>query len=89
MTVQEFYDWCKRKGLVDARMEICIDGAYFGDGVSRMDKKTITDALKHCADETNTCIKCPYNKRGSAQCIPDLMRDALALIGVLETNGEE
>lgn len=64
-----------------------------------MNKKTITDALKHCADETpNHCIKCPYNKRGSAQCISDLMRDALALIGVrdalaligvLETNGEE
>ena len=55
-----------------------------------MDKKTITDALKHCADETpNHCIKCPYNKRGSAQCISDLMRDALALISVLEQNGEE
>jgi len=55
-----------------------------------MDKKTITDALKHCADETsNYCTKCPYNKRGSAHCISHLMRDALALIGVLETNGEE
>ena len=54
-----------------------------------MDKKTITEALKHCADETpNHCKKCPYYK-GSAQCISDLMRDALALIGVLETNGEE
>lgn len=55
-----------------------------------MDKKTIIDALKHCADETpNHCKKCPYNKGESAQCISDLMRDALALIGVLETNGEE
>lgn len=55
-----------------------------------MDKKTITDALKHCADETpNHCTKCPYNKRRSAQCISDLMRDALELISVLETNREE
>lgn len=55
-----------------------------------MDKKTITDALKYCSDETpKYCKKCPYNKRGSAQCISDLMRDALKLIGVLETNGEE
>lgn len=55
-----------------------------------MDKKTITDALKHCADETpDYCKKCPYNIRESAQCISDLMRDALKLIGVLETNGED
>lgn len=54
-----------------------------------MDKKTITDALKHCADETQEhCKGCPCNK-GTAQCISELMRDALALIGVLEENGEE
>ena len=55
-----------------------------------MDKKIITETLKHCADETpNYCAKCPYYKTGSAQCISDLMHDVLALIAVLEINGEE
>ena len=31
MTVQEFYDWCERKGLTNARLEVCIDGSYFVD----------------------------------------------------------
>lgn len=54
-----------------------------------MDKKTITDALKHCANETpEHCKGCPYNK-GSVQCVSDLMRDALALIGILEVDGDE
>ena len=54
-----------------------------------MDKKKIVEALKNCANETpKNCRNCPYDK-GSAQCISDLMRDALTLIGVLETNGEE
>ena len=52
-----------------------------------MDKKKIVEALKNCANAKN-CRNCPYDK-GSAQCISDLMRDALKLIGVLETNGEE
>ena len=51
-----------------------------------MDKKKIVEALKNCADGTpKNCRNCPYDK-GSAQCISDLMRDALALIGILETN---
>ena len=53
------------------------------------DRKTICEALKNCADDTpKNCRNCPYNK-DSAECISDLMRDALALIAVLETNGEE
>lgn len=44
MTVQEFYDWCKRKGLVDARMEICIDGAYFVD-IEQKDIESYADEL--------------------------------------------
>ena len=59
------------------------------DRVSRMDKKTITETLKRCSgDAPYNCRNCPYNKN-SGECISDLMRDALALIGVLETNGEE
>ena len=51
------------------------------------DRKTICEALKNCADDTpKNCRNCPYNK-DSAECISDLMRDALALISVLETNG--
>lgn len=54
-----------------------------------MDKKTITETLKRCSgDAPYNCRNCPYNKN-SGECISDLMRDALALIGVLETNGEE
>lgn len=44
MTVQEFYDWCKRKGLVDARMEICIDEAYFVD-IEQKDIESYADEL--------------------------------------------
>lgn len=49
-------------------------------------KKEIIEALRNCADETpHSCRKCPYYE-GSAQCITNLMKDALELIEAAEHN---
>lgn len=43
-------------------------------------KKEIIEGLRNCSAETpHYCRKCPYDE-GSAQCISNLMKDALELI---------
>ena len=46
-----------------------------------VDREKVVKGLNYCRQETNSCAPCPYlGKRGSLDCIDQLMTDALELL---------